>query len=173
MPLTTNAHPESQTKSAANYPIHRHSPEDHTQQNHSSDEKSIPDTGWRGSPPIPSSDGGDYEKDWMSKPPYNWIPARGSDGEEFFKTQYESSCWCGAVRFAFAGDPLDAKLFHCMQCQRLHGAPFQWAVIFPKTSVRLLQNNSNAPPLLLHYDYICRASCPVQSFMRRVSCAAV
>ncbi|KAG1733594.1 Mss4-like protein [Suillus paluster] len=145
MPLTTNAHPESQAKTGPHSSIYHPPPEDHTHhQDHPSDKKSIPDTGWRGSPPIPSSNGGDSEKDWMSKPPYNWTPARGQDGEELFKTKYESSCWCGAVRFAFSGDPLDAKHCHCRQCQRLHGAPFQWAVIFPKTSVRLLQNNSDA-----------------------------
>ncbi|KAG2140132.1 Mss4-like protein [Suillus clintonianus] len=141
MSLATDAHTESQTKTGPHSSIHHTPPEDHT---HQADKKSIPDTGWRGSPPIPSSDGGDSEKDWMSKPPYNWSPARGPDGEELFKTKYESSCWCGAVRFAFAGDPFDAKHCHCRQCQRLHGAPFQWAAIFPKTSVRILQDNSGA-----------------------------
>ncbi|KAG1804762.1 Mss4-like protein [Suillus plorans] len=130
-------HPESQTKTRP-YSCFHHHPD------RSDDKKPIPDTGWRGSPPIPSSDGGDSEKDWMSKPPYNWLPARGVSGEELFKTKYESSCWCGAVRFAFAGDPFDAKYCHCRQCQQLHGAPFQWAVIFPKTSVRILQNTSDA-----------------------------
>ncbi|OAX37388.1 hypothetical protein K503DRAFT_850472 [Rhizopogon vinicolor AM-OR11-026] len=95
---TTNAHPESQTKIGANSSIHHHPPEEPTQQNHSSDKKPIPDTGWRCSPLIPSSDG-----------------AHGPDGEELFKTKY------------------GLKHCHCRQCQRLHGAPFQWAVIFPKT----------------------------------------
>ncbi|KAJ8589740.1 hypothetical protein M405DRAFT_738089 [Rhizopogon salebrosus TDB-379] len=144
MLFTMNAHPELQTKDGTNSSIHHPPPSDHTQQDHSSDKKPIPDTGWRGSPPIPSSHGGDTEEDWMSKPPYSWTPVHGPDGNELFKTKYESSCWCGAVRFAFAGDPFDAKHCHCSQCQRLHGAPFQWAVIFPKTSVRLLQNNNNS-----------------------------
>ncbi|KAG1887321.1 Mss4-like protein [Suillus subluteus] len=145
MLLATNVHPESQTKTRPHSSFRHPSPEDHTHQaDYSGDKKSIPDTGWRGSPPIPSSDGGDSEKDWMSKPPYNWSPARDQDGKELFKTKYESSCWCGAVRFAFAGDPFDAKLCHCRQCQGLHGAPFQWAVIFPKTSVRILENNGDA-----------------------------
>ncbi|KAG2133630.1 uncharacterized protein EDB93DRAFT_1242781 [Suillus bovinus] len=118
MPLTINVHPESQTKAQPHSCFHRPSPEGHVQRADRSPGKSIPDTGWRGSPPIPSSDGGDSEKDWISKPPYNWSPARSAEGEELFKTKYES------------------------QCQQLHGAPFQWAVIFPKTSVRILENNS-------------------------------
>jgi hypothetical protein len=145
MSLATNVHLESQIKTGPHYYSHHSSPRDHTHQvDHLTGKKSIPNTGWHGSPPIPSSDGGDSEKDWMSKPPYNWSPERGTDSEELFKTKYESSCWCGAVRFAFAGDPFDAKHCHCRQCQWLHGAPFQWAVIFPKTSVRILENNSNA-----------------------------
>jgi len=160
MPLTTIAHTESETKAGTDYSIHA-PPKDNTQSS-----SLIPDTGWRGSPPIPSYEGGDFEVDWMSKPPYNWMPECGSGGEELFKTKYESSCWCGAVRFAFASDPLDAKYCHCKQCQRLHGAPFQWAVIFPKTSVRLLKN-SNALHCLsttvksaIHH-VPCKVSCDV------------
>ncbi|KIJ67055.1 hypothetical protein HYDPIDRAFT_109048 [Hydnomerulius pinastri MD-312] len=143
MPLTVNAHPESQARQGTHSTIH-HPPEDHTHHDTSGDSKPIPDTGWRGEPATPSSDGGDSEKDWFNKPPYRWTPACGPDGKELFVTKYESECWCGAVKFAFAGDPLDAKHCHCRQCQRLHGAPFQWAVIFPKTSVRLIRNEANA-----------------------------
>lgn len=32
--------------------------------------KPIPDTGWQGE--IPSHKGGDYEKDFLNKPPYKW-----------------------------------------------------------------------------------------------------
>ena len=34
------------------------------------DFKPIPDTGWDGE--TPSHKGGDYEKDFMHKPPYHW-----------------------------------------------------------------------------------------------------
>ncbi|KAA1467314.1 hypothetical protein DENSPDRAFT_235739 [Dentipellis sp. KUC8613] len=97
--------------------------------------KPIPDTGWRGQPPVPSSAGGESEPDYMHKPPYYWT----SEGD-LFQPQYKSRCWCGNVEFEVHGDPLDAKYCHCTQCQSLHGAPFQWAVIFPKTSVRLVNN---------------------------------
>ena len=33
-------------------------------------------------------------------------------------------------------DPVDAKICHCTDCQRLHGAPMQWAAIFRKSDVR-------------------------------------
>lgn len=32
--------------------------------------KDFPDTGWEGD--LPSKEGGDYEKDFMNKPPYFW-----------------------------------------------------------------------------------------------------
>lgn len=51
-------------------------------------------------------------------------------------------CWCGNLSFEFHGDPVDAKHCHCRQCQHLHGAPFQWAVIFPKVRYFSIQLNS-------------------------------
>ncbi|KAI9060986.1 hypothetical protein FKP32DRAFT_1654854 [Trametes sanguinea] len=130
-------------------------PEDHHEKEPT---KPFPDTGWRG--PVPSQQGGSEEKDFMHKPPYEWI----SEGDRF-KPKYYSQCWCGNVAFEFHGDPIDAKHCHCRQCQHLHGAPFQWAVIFPKTSVRMVKNEKNS----LHFfstqrregvhDVPCKVSC--------------
>ncbi|KAI0261496.1 hypothetical protein BC834DRAFT_794278, partial [Gloeopeniophorella convolvens] len=52
------------------------------------------------------------------------------------------------VRFEVHGDPVDAKFCHCTVCQVLHGASFQWAVIFPKmtrshTSFRLVRDEKS------------------------------
>lgn len=66
----------------------------------------------------------------MFKPPYFWH-------SDEFEVKWTSSCWCGKVKFEYAGDPIDAKHCHCTQCQRLHGAPFQYAALFHKTSVRM------------------------------------
>ena len=41
-------------------------PKDNSQEGH----KPIPETGWEGE--TPSKRGGDYEKDFMHKPPYMW-----------------------------------------------------------------------------------------------------
>lgn len=86
-----------------------------------------PDTGWEG--PLPNQKGGS-EEGYLFKPPYAWK-------SEKFKTKYHSACWCGKVEFEYHGDPIDAKHCHCTQCQRLHGACFQWAALYFKTSVRL------------------------------------
>jgi hypothetical protein len=31
---------------------------------------------------------------------------------------------------------VDAKICHCIACQKLHGAPMQWSAIFHKHHVR-------------------------------------
>jgi hypothetical protein len=53
-----------------------------------------------------------------------------------FTAKYEASCHCGAVRYHVCSDPVDAKICHCIMCQKLHGAPMQWAAIFHKRHVR-------------------------------------
>ncbi|KAI0346557.1 hypothetical protein BDW22DRAFT_1322973 [Trametopsis cervina] len=127
-----NAHPSAPIHTGPHSTIPHPPPEDarggHT--------KPIPDTGWVG--PVPSRDGGDGEEDFLSKPPYGWTSEGG-----LFVAKYVVECWCGNVAFEFHGDPVDAKHCHCRQCQSLHGAPFQWAVIFPKTSVRLIKNEND------------------------------
>ncbi len=48
---------------------------------------------------------------------------------------YHASCHCGKVRYHVTCDPVDAKICHCITCQKLHGAPMQWAAIFHKHHV--------------------------------------
>ena len=69
---------------------------------------------------------------WKPVPPY----ARGSGD---FAPVYRARCFCGAIAFEVRSDPVDAKICHCPQCQSLHGAPFQWAVIFRKNDVRFVR----------------------------------
>lgn len=54
------------------------------------------------------------------------------------------SCWCGNVEFEWHGEPFSAKHCHCRDCQRLHGAPFQHAALYPKTAVRLKKNKNES-----------------------------
>ncbi len=60
-----------------------------------------------------------------------------SPDDAAFIPRYRAGCWCGAVRYEVGADPVDAKICHCRACQRLHGAPMQWAAIFHKRDVRL------------------------------------
>jgi len=55
-----------------------------------------------------------------------------------FTAQYSARCYCGAVEYQVGADPVDAKYCHCVMCQRLHGAPMQWAAIFHKKDVRIV-----------------------------------
>lgn len=78
---------------------------------------------------------------WKDTPPYNQIRVEKRKGteQERFQAKYRSRCFCGAVEFEVCADPVDAKICHCYQCQLLHGAPFQWAVIFHKSDVRFVR----------------------------------
>ncbi|KAI9822598.1 MAG: hypothetical protein M1827_000317 [Pycnora praestabilis] len=69
--------------------------------------------------------------DWKQRPPYN---IRGDDPS--FQVKYEAHCHCKRVSYQLSREkPLDAKYCHCGTCQRLHGAPFQWAAIFHKDDI--------------------------------------
>jgi len=56
-----------------------------------------------------------------------------------FKAKYRARCYCNAVQFEVRADPVDAKICHCLACQKLHGAPMQWAAIFHKKDVRITE----------------------------------
>eukprot|EP00996_Jenningsia_fusiforme_P003534 NODE_4331_length_826_cov_24.731017_g4003_i0.p3 GENE.NODE_4331_length_826_cov_24.731017_g4003_i0~~NODE_4331_length_826_cov_24.731017_g4003_i0.p3 ORF type:complete len:190 (-),score=20.92 NODE_4331_length_826_cov_24.731017_g4003_i0:227-796(-) len=76
--------------------------------------------------------GADGLSGWKQQPPYG-----GSSGS--FVPRYRASCWCGTIVFEACADPVDSKLCHCRGCQKLHGAPMQWAVIFKKQDVRFVR----------------------------------
>ena len=63
-------------------------------------------------------------------------PEYASMEDTSFVPKYQAGCFCGAVRYEVSADPVDAKICHCIACQRLHGAPMQWAAIFQKRHVR-------------------------------------
>ena len=63
-----------------------------------------------------------------------YTPGAGSS----FTVKYRASCHCGATRYEVCADPVDAKFCHCTVCQKLHGAPMQWAAIFQKHHVRFM-----------------------------------
>jgi len=63
-------------------------------------------------------------------------PYRIHDEAEDFPVKWKGKCHCGAVRYELSRDkPLASKYCHCTTCQRMHGAPFQWAAIFHKEDI--------------------------------------
>lgn len=64
-------------------------------------------------------------------------PEYASIHDASFVPKYRASCYCETVRYDVCADPVDAKICHCPACQRLHGAPMQWAAIFHKKHVRI------------------------------------
>ncbi|MCP4593531.1 MAG: GFA family protein [bacterium] len=94
---------------------------------------------------------------WRDEPPY-------ANPDSAFLVKYRAQCFCGAVRFEVRADPVDAKICHCRQCQLLHGAPFQWAVIFHKRDVRFVRGPAgiyfySAESLQVGHGLPCKLSC--------------
>eukprot|EP01130_Rhizamoeba_saxonica_P017640 TRINITY_DN8595_c0_g1_i1.p1 TRINITY_DN8595_c0_g1~~TRINITY_DN8595_c0_g1_i1.p1 ORF type:complete len:152 (-),score=15.13 TRINITY_DN8595_c0_g1_i1:51-506(-) len=54
---------------------------------------------------------------------------------------YQARCHCGKVGYDVTQEPLDSKYCHCRDCQKLHGAPFQWALIFHKSAINLFNED--------------------------------
>ncbi|CAF4172233.1 unnamed protein product [Rotaria sordida] len=71
--------------------------------------------------------------DWESNPPYSNV----KQDDKLIK--YNASCYCGLVKYVIYDEyPVDSTYCHCHGCQQLQGAPYQWACIFPKTSLYFL-----------------------------------
>lgn len=69
--------------------------------------------------------------EWKHRAPYGV-----HDKNENFKAKWKGGCHCGRVKYELSRDrPLASKYCHCTTCQRLHGAPFQWAAIFHKEDI--------------------------------------
>ncbi|KAI5309291.1 hypothetical protein KEM55_003583 [Ascosphaera atra] len=72
------------------------------------------------------------EDDWEHQPPY----ARAADTEGQPHVEWTGGCQCGRVRYEiYSKRPKSAKFCHCNTCQRMHGAPFQWAAIFENSQI--------------------------------------
>ncbi|CAJ1352347.1 unnamed protein product, partial [Effrenium voratum] len=57
--------------------------------------------------------------------------------------RYSAACFCRRVRFTVSSPPLTSKLCDCKVCQKLHGAPTQWAALFRKPQVRFESSSFN------------------------------
>lgn len=72
------------------------------------------------------------DEDPSNRPPYSQQPL-----DEFGEIKWRAHCQCGKVTYKLRRErPVKAKFCHCRGCQVMHGAPFQWAAIFPKEDVR-------------------------------------
>ncbi|MCW8084072.1 GFA family protein [Sabulicella glaciei] len=49
----------------------------------------------------------------------------------------EGGCCCGQLRFRTEGEPLRSGLCHCLDCRKLHAAPFMAFVVFPEEKVTI------------------------------------
>lgn len=52
-------------------------------------------------------------------------------------TARSGGCFCGKLRFSVRGEPKRAGLCHCLDCRKLHGAPFMSYAVFDKEQVEI------------------------------------
>lgn len=77
------------------------------------------------------------EYTFQDEDPSNRAPYSQQPLDQFGEARWRAHCQCGNVSYRLRSErPLMAKFCHCRSCQVLHGAPFQWAAIFPKEDVR-------------------------------------
>jgi hypothetical protein len=50
---------------------------------------------------------------------------------------HSGGCPCGKVRFEARGEPYRVGVCHCLTCRKVHGAPFNFYVVFPTDAVTL------------------------------------
>ncbi|RYP76688.1 hypothetical protein DL771_001610 [Monosporascus sp. 5C6A] len=99
-------------------------------------------------------------EDWKNHPPYR----TARDNEEFEK-KWTATCSCGRVKYWLSRDkPLMSKYCHCVDCQSLHGAPFQWAAIFHKEDLHFEKGAEglafyNSQDKQTHHKLPCKVSC--------------
>ncbi|KAI1340943.1 Mss4-like protein [Xylariaceae sp. FL0016] len=100
------------------------------------------------------------EDDWKNRPPY-----RTTRQNSEFEKKYTAHCHCGRVKYWLSREkPLAAKFCHCVDCQALHGAPFQWAAIFHKEDLHFENGAENlafyhSSSKQTHYELPIKVSC--------------
>ncbi|KAI5302452.1 hypothetical protein KEM56_000689 [Ascosphaera pollenicola] len=73
-------------------------------------------------------------ENWKNQPPYG-----GFGAEKARTAEWSGGCHCGRIKYEiYKKQPLDVKFCHCTTCQKMHGAPFQWAAIFDKKDICFL-----------------------------------
>ncbi|KAI1100136.1 Mss4-like protein [Jackrogersella minutella] len=98
--------------------------------------------------------------EWETQPPY-----RSTGDNAQFTKRWTAHCHCGRVRYwASRAKPLAAKFCHCVDCQALHGAPFQWAAVFEKADLHFERGADglafyHAPDGSTAHKLPCKVSC--------------
>ncbi|KAL2874061.1 hypothetical protein SGCOL_010742 [Colletotrichum sp. CLE4] len=104
------------------------------------------------------------DEHWKTQAPYI-APGKSHPHGDAFHKKIRGACQCGQVTYWLSKDePLASKFCHCRDCQKMHGAPFQWAAIFHKEDLAFdngvdgLAFYSSGKNLQGH-DLPCKVSC--------------
>lgn len=81
---------------------------------------------------------------------------------------HTGGCACGKVRFETRGEPYRVGVCHCMSCRKVHGAPFNFYVVFPIGAVTIIGDVLAFASSEHGRRYSCRAcGAPVYSHYER------
>lgn len=70
-------------------------------------------------------------EEWKHRSPYII-----QSPDKFGEIKWRGHCQCRRISYSLKREkPLNSKYCHCVGCQRMHGAPFQWAAIFHKDDI--------------------------------------
>ncbi|RYP72651.1 hypothetical protein DL769_004393 [Monosporascus sp. CRB-8-3] len=50
----------------------------------------------------------------------------------------EGSCFCGKVRIAYEGEPLNKVICHCLDCRKIGGSAFSTNIIVPGSGFKVV-----------------------------------
>ncbi|KAI0377919.1 Mss4-like protein [Hypomontagnella monticulosa] len=109
---------------------------------------------------IKASTGISDDESWKSRPPYQTTTSNAH-----FDKKWTAHCHCGRVKYWLSRNaPLASKFCHCVDCQGLHGAPFQWAAIFEKSDLHFERGAEglafyHAPDRTTVHKLPCKVSC--------------
>jgi hypothetical protein len=70
---------------------------------------------------------------------------------------HEGGCYCGAIRYRIAGEPIHHAICHCRDCQRASGAPAVTWLMLPEAGLSVTQGSCRT---VRGRDHAVREFCP-------------
>ena len=84
----------------------------------------------------------------------------------------EGGCFCGALRFKAAGEPLNVRICHCRNCQKMMGSPFFARALFEPHALTIEGETAHYPSSETVDRVFCKV-CGTRLFSRRTNGTAI
>jgi len=84
----------------------------------------------------------------------------------------EGGCFCGSVRFKAEGEPLNVRICHCRNCQKMTGSPFFARALFEPHALAVEGETAHYPSSETVDRVFCKV-CGTRLFSRRTNGTAI